>query len=149
MVLGGRSTHPREPGIFRCSRHSFVRILDHFRIKPFQFFHVCSNNLWRADPGATVTKPRPSTSTRKSGSVAGGGGGGGPSIGIVEDRESISVRSGNTFDLGQPGIGGVSLGIPTSVEGNPGADGVRAEFAKLAGNAAPVMFVELVLPIKR
>jgi hypothetical protein len=38
----------------------------------------------------------------------GGGGGGGPSIGIIESRSSGSIRLGNTFELGPPGVGGPS-----------------------------------------
>ena len=79
---------------------------------------------------------------------AGGGGGGGPSIGIVEDRASSSVRSANTFVLGAPGTGGASRGIAESVEGNPGANGAGAEFAKLAGPSAANMFLQLVVPEK-
>jgi hypothetical protein len=77
---------------------------------------------------------------------AAGGGGGGPTIGIVEDRVSQSSRSGNTFVLGAAGEGGESRGIVTSKEGNKGADGVRAEFAKFAGVGAPELFLEIELP---
>jgi len=79
---------------------------------------------------------------------AGGGGGGGPSICIVEDRASSSLRSANTFVLGAPGTGGASRGIAESVEGNPGADGAGAEFAKLAGPSAVNLFLQLVVPEK-
>jgi hypothetical protein len=46
----------------------------------------------------------------------GGGGGGGPSIGIVESATSTSTLSGNTFTLGDPGVGGSSAGT----SGEPG-----------------------------
>ncbi|MGH7482959.1 MAG: PE family protein, partial [Longimicrobiales bacterium] len=70
---------------------------------------------------------------------SGGGGGGGPSIAIMEDRLSGSTRSGNSFALGDAGTGGAG---PAS---NPGADGVSAEFAKLAGAGAALSpFLELV-----
>ncbi len=71
---------------------------------------------------------------------AGGGGGGGPSIAIVEDRASTTTRSGNTFEVGLSGTGGAG---PNA---NPGVDGVRAEFAKLAGTSSVVEFLLLVLP---
>lgn len=71
---------------------------------------------------------------------AGGGGGGGPSIGIMEDRASTTTRSGNLFEVGVAGTGGAG---PNS---NPGVDGVRAEFAKLAGTSSVVRFLQLVSP---
>jgi hypothetical protein len=51
----------------------------------------------------------------------GGGGGGGPSVGIVTDDTSSADQSGNTFELGQAGTGGLTPG------GEPGTVGVQAE----------------------
>jgi len=76
----------------------------------------------------------------------GGGGGGGPSVGIVEDMATRSTRSANNFELGDGGDGGESRGNGTSTEGNVGATGLRAEFAKLAQPGAVEMFQELMLP---
>lgn len=53
----------------------------------------------------------------------GGSGGGGPSIGILESPTSITVRSGNTFVLGNGGLGGPGL--------LPGEEGEVAEYKKL------------------
>lgn len=62
-------------------------------------------------------------------SAPGGGGGGGPSIGILTDGDSEVTRSGITFDLGQPGMGGLGGSYPNLVDRAPtGAPGLREEF---------------------
>jgi hypothetical protein len=66
---------------------------------------------------------------RGASSAPGGGGGGGPSIGIIADGGSEITGSGNTFDLGQPGVGGFGGTFPNLVDRAPtGATGLRLEF---------------------
>jgi hypothetical protein len=51
----------------------------------------------------------------------GGGAAGGPSIGILKDAAStVTIGTGNTYQIGTPGTGGFS-------QGNSGPDGVGAQ----------------------
>jgi len=54
----------------------------------------------------------------------GGGGGGGPVIGILEDFTSTSSRHDEMITLGEPGVGGTSLGYS-------GEDGIQESYYKL------------------